>query len=133
MRKTLKRDDFTVRILPPENRGCVQCVRIYEDGKFNMNGKLASVLGGRSFEVWFTKDAESLALFPSEDSSEMIRFPKSGSRKLLDATRYLSQNKIAFPAQYEVWFNEAESYWQGDLIENPTQGRSKTRPTSKKN
>lgn len=90
-------------------------------------------LGGRSFEIRFTKDAESLAHFPAEDSSETIRFPKSGSRKLPDATRYLTQNKIAFPAQYDVWFNEAESFWQGDLIENPAQGRSKQRPTLKKN
>ena len=133
MKKTLKRENFTILILPPENRVSIQCVRIYEDGKFNMNGKLASVLGGQSFEIRFTKDAESLALFPAENRPETVRFPKSGSRKLPDATRFLTQNKFAFPAQYDVWFNEAESFWQGDLIANPARGRSKQRPNTKKN
>jgi predicted ATPase len=49
-----------------------------------------------------------------EDDSNISAnfFPKNGSKKLEDVSVHLKRRGIAFPAKYEVWFNEAESFWQ---------------------
>lgn len=127
MKKALKLEKYTVKIAPPENRLQAQCVNVYADGKFNMNEKLKKVLGQKSFLLRFTEDAKHFALIPEDEKDGVIRFPKSGSRKLPDVVEALRGKSVSFPARFDVWFNEEEQFWQGDLQENPTQKQLKRR------
>lgn len=120
--------DFTVEIRAPENRMHIVCLYIHEDGKFNMNGRLAQILGGKRLKVCFLESAKNLALVEANDG---ISFPKSGSYKLPDAAEFLKKHKITMPAQFEVWHNEQGGFWQGDYVENPTTGPCKKRPNTR--
>ena len=137
MKQKLKKEQFTIQIHPPVSRNDLKCINIYENGDFNLNGKLAQTLKGQAFLLAFTEDVKALALIPVENDTDAIHFPKSGRRRIPDVTELLSQKKILFPAQYEVWFNQEENYWQGDLSENPTKNHLKRQrkpiPKSKKN
>ena len=124
----LSLSDFTVEIRAPENRMHIVCLYIHEDGKFNMNGRLAQILGGKRLKVYFLETARNLALVEAEDG---IAFPKSGSHKLPEAAEFLKKHKITLPAQFEVWYNEQGGFWQGDYVENPTTGLCKKRPNTK--
>ena len=129
-RNFLPLEQFTFNVVPPELHRDMTCVNIYEDGKFNMNGKLAGEIGGKTLAVRFTDDARHLCL--REDSSQgAIKFPKSGSRKLQSVIQYLKSRKIPFPAKYEVHYNDQDQFWQGDVIENPTQERTQRGANSK--
>ena len=101
-----------------------------------VNGKLAQVIHGQPFLLVFTGDARALALIPTEKSTDTIQFPKSGRKRIPDVTELLNKKKIPFPAQYEVWFNQEERFWQGDLSENPmrehSQEQQKLSPKSKR-
>ncbi len=120
MKQKLKREQFTIQIHPPVARSALQCINIYENGELALNGKLAQTIYGQPFLLAFTDDARALALIPTEKSTDTIQFPKSGRKHIPDAIELLNKKKIPFPAQYEVWFNQEESFWQGDLSENPT-------------
>ena len=137
MKQKLKKEQFTIQIHPPIARSALQCINIYENGDFTLNGKLAQTIHGQAFLLAFTSDARALALIPAEKSTETIQFPKSGRKRIPDVSELLKRKKIVLPAQYEVWFNREENFWQGDLAENPTKEHSKAQrkpaPKSKKN
>lgn len=120
MRRVLSRAQFTVQIHAPSAGKSTPSVNILENGKFNFNGKLNETLKSRSFELKFMPDGKNFMLFESEDTANAIRFPKSGSCKLPEATAHLRKNKIPLPANYSVWYNEKEQFWQGDYTGNPT-------------
>ena len=130
-KKSIPLEQFTVLIPNPANRLTSACVTIYEDGRFNMNGKLAGNLGGKKIAVSFTTDANHFAL-KEENGANSIFFPKNGSKKLDAVSTLLKNIKIAFPAKYDVWYNEEGGFWQGDLPVNPTQLPSTRRHSSKK-
>lgn len=136
MKQKLKREQFTIQIHPPVARSALQCINIYENGDFTLNGKLAQVIHGQPFLLVFTGDARAFALIPTEKSTDTIQFPKSGRKRIPDVTELLNKKKIPFPAQYEVWFNQEERFWQGDLSENPmrehSQEQQKLSPKSKR-
>ena len=67
-KKSIPVEQFTVQIHNPVNRMTAACVILYEDGRFNMNSKLAGCLGGKKITVSFTADANHFAL--KEDSGE---------------------------------------------------------------
>ena len=121
MRKNISRAQFTVRIHAPSANKSLPSVNILENGKFNFNGKLNEKLKSRSFEISFMPDGRNFMLIESEDPVEAIRFPKSGSRKLPEAAEQLRKNKIPFPANYSVWYNEEGKFWLGDYTGNPIQ------------
>ena len=110
---------FTQRISPPENRSTALCVNILADGKFNMNGKLAEKLGGKTLEILFTDSGRNFLIAEKGEMEMPITFPKSGSRKLPVLADMLKRQKISLPAKYEVWQRD-DGYWQGDFLENPT-------------
>ncbi len=125
MKKTLTLDRFTILIDPPVNRNSLLCLAFYENGNCNMNGRLTKELGGRYYELRFTGDAKNLAFIPADQNARSINFPKNGRRNLPEAVEFLVRMKVALPAQYEMWFNEKEGFWQGDLLANPSQAPSK--------
>ena len=43
--KAIPLEQFTIEITPPETRSSMLAISLYEDGKFNMNGKLSQILG----------------------------------------------------------------------------------------
>lgn len=131
-RTPLPRNLFSKPISPPEKLSQIMCVNIYDDGKFNMNGKLANKLGSKTLELSFTEDGTHFMIQDASDSLSGIKFPKSGSRKLPEIAEHLKARKILFPAKYEVWLTD-EGFWQGDLLENPTQPRLEKHRNSKKN
>ena len=137
MKQKLKREQFTIQIHPPVPRNALLCINIYENGDFNLNGKLAQAINGQRLLLAFTEDAKALALIPSESKTDAIQFPKSGRRQIPAVTEVLMKKRIALPAQYEVWFNQEEGLWQGDLSENPMirqpVGQQKPTLKSKKN
>ncbi len=112
-------EEYSVIISNPANRLSVICVNIYKDGRFNMNGKLAEKLGGKKISIRFTKDARHLVMIESEDTNA-IPFPKNGYKKLEEVSKLLAIHKISLPAQFEVWYDEEEKTWRGELAENPT-------------
>ena len=130
--KGIALDQFTVLIPNPTNRLTSTCVMVYENDRFNMNGRLAEKLGGKKVAVAFTVDAKHFAL-KEDNGSDSIFFPKSGSKKLSTVSALLKDSKIAFPAKYDVWYNDEGRFWQGDLLENPMQRLPVKRPSSKKN
>lgn len=125
-KKSIPLDQFTVPIPNPANRLNTTCVVIYQDGRFNMNGRLAESLGGKKLGVAFTPDAKHFAIRDS-GLENPIPFPKSGSKRLEYAASHLKQQGIMFPAKFEVWQNEEGGFWQGDILPNPTQSPSKRR------
>ena len=116
--KKISRDQFSVVIANPTNRTSIVCVNIYKDGRFNMNGKLAEKLGGKTLWLAFTQDAQHFML-KEDESHNAVAFPKNGSKKLDDVLELLNNRKVLLPAKYEVWYDEEDDSWQGDLIENP--------------
>lgn len=131
-KKSIPLEQFTVQIANPANTLNAACMIAHEDGRFNMNGKLAGLLGRKKLAVGFTEDAKHLCLQEDDSNISAIFFPKNGSKKLEDVSVHLKRRGIAFPAKYEVWFNEAESFWQGDYIENPIVSPQGKRQLSKK-
>ena len=131
-KKRIPLDQFTVHIPNPTNRLTSTCVMVYENGRFNMNCRLAEKFGGKKVTVSFTEDAKHFAL-KEDNGSDSIFFPKSGSKKLSTVSALLNDSKIIFPAKYEVWYNDEDRVWQGDLLANPTQQLSAKRHSSKKN
>ena len=127
----LPRTMFTQKMIPASTISQTTCVNIYKDGKFNMNGKLAAILGGKTLELSFTDDGQHFLLEESSGGVQSVRFPKSGSRKLLVVTALLEQQHIMMPAKYEVWLTE-DGVWQGDLLENPMLSQSPKPRSSKK-
>ena len=130
-KKHIPLEQFTVLIPNPTNRLTVTSVTIYENGRFNMNSRLAENLGGKKLAVSFTADANHFAL-KEDGGTELIYFPKSGSKRLETVSTLLGKSGITFPAKYDVWYNEAGSFWQGDLLINPMTLPSKRRHSSKK-
>jgi hypothetical protein len=124
-------EQFTFVIAPPASRTDILCVNLYADGRFNLNGKLAEALRGKSVQISFTDDAKHLCLL-ERDSVNAVKFPKSGSRRLEQALQHLKSHKIPIPAKYEVHYCEEHKFWQGDLIENPTQERTQLGSNSKR-
>lgn len=106
-------------------------VTIYKDNRFCLNPKLAAILAGKPLEIAFTEDGKHCMLAELDNATEGIRFSKSGAKKLPVAAELLNQVHIMLPARYEVWCTE-DGFWQGDLLENPTQSQSKKPPNSKK-
>lgn len=130
--KKISLDQFSVTISNPANRTSIVCVNITKDGSFNMNGKLAKVLGGKTLWLAFTPDAQHFMLKESKDVNAMA-FPKNGSKKLEDVKDLLNSKGVLLPAKYEVWSNEEDDCWQGDLSENPIPPRSAKPRSSQKN
>lgn len=125
----LPRAQFTKIITntPPQTH----FVTIYKDKRFCMNSKLAAILAEKPLEIAFTEDGKHFMLAESSNSTDGLRFSKSGSKKLHAAVELLDQLHIMLPARYEVWHTD-DGFWQGDLLENPTQSQSKKPPSSKK-
>ena len=84
--KAIPLEQFTIEITPPETRSSMLAISLYEDGKFNMNGKLSQILGGKSINIKFTPDCKNICLQEAKDAS--IKFPKNGSLKLPELHRY---------------------------------------------
>ena len=122
---------FTQVVSPPENAFRTMSVNIYEDGKFNMNGKLTRALGGKSLQIAFTDDCKNFMMSEAPEGDSSLHFPKNGSKKLPMVIQLLKKQKILFPARYEVWFTEG-GFWQGDICENPTLLQSGKPRASKK-
>ena len=116
--KKIPADQFSVVITNPENRLNTMCVNIYEDGKFNMNGKLSEKLAGSKMYIAFTPDARHF-LMKKSDEPGAIAFPKSGSKKIEQVAKHLTDQKILFPAKFNVWYDEEEDTWRGNLSVNP--------------
>ena len=132
LHKKVPMEQFSVAISNPSNRTSVICVNIYKDGRFNMNGKLAEKLGGKTLHLAFTADAQHF-MMKEDPASDAVVFPKNGSKKLEDVLELLNSQKILMPAKYEVWYDEGDNYWQGDLTENPILPQSAKPHSSKKN
>ena len=49
IRRDIPLEEFEIIISPPSNRLASMCVNIYEDGKFNLNGKLAAKIAAKSW------------------------------------------------------------------------------------
>ena len=129
VRKDIPLEEFELIISPPINRLASMCVNIYEDGKFNLNGKLAAKIDGKKLGIRFTRDGNYLCLI--EDGN--IAFPKSGSCKIPEIVEKLKGAKISLPARYEVSYSESTHTWQGAYEENPTKSPSeKARSTRKR-
>ena len=128
--KFLPLEQFTFIITPPVSRADSLCVNLYTDGKFNLNGKLAAALRNKPIQVLFTDDAKHLCLV-ERASPEAIIFPKSGSKRLEQAIHHLKARKIPLPAKYEVHYSDVHKFWQGDLVENPTQEKTQRGSGSK--
>ena len=124
-------EKFTIVVSPPESRNEAMFISITENGRFNLNGKLAALLHGKPIQVRFTDDGKHLCLLEST-SKEGISFPKSGSRKLDQVMSILKSQKITIPAKYSVRYDEVQKIWQGDVIENPTQRQTQHVTNSKK-
>ena len=60
VRRDIPLEEFSIIISPPVNRLASTCVNIYEDGKFNMNGKLAEKLGGKEVAIKLLPDGKYL-------------------------------------------------------------------------
>lgn len=125
----LPRTQFTkiITSTPPQ----MHFVTIYKDKRFCMNPKLAAILAGKPLEIAFTEDGKHFMLAESSNAMDGLRFSKTGSKKLHTAVELLDQLHIMLPARYEVWHTD-DGFWQGDLLENPTQSQSKKPPSSKK-
>ena len=93
----MNRSLFTHAITPPEKLAQMMCVNIYDDGKFNMNGKLTNKLGGKSLEIAFTEDGAHFILMETTVSDFAVCFPKTGSRKLPAVIEHLKKQKIMLP------------------------------------
>ena len=128
MRRDIPLEEFEIIISPPSNRFASTCVNIYEDGKFNLNGKLAAKIGRKKLGVRLTKDGKYLCLHENGD----IAFPKSGSCKIPEVIAKLQEAKISFPAKYAVVFSETTQTWQGPLEENPTMKPSEKAHSTRK-
>lgn len=115
IRRDIPLEEFEIIISPPSNRLASMCVNIYEDGKFNLNGKLAAKIGGKKLEIRLTRDGKYLCLIENGN----IAFPKSGSCKIPEVIAKLKDAKISFPAKYEIMYSDATQTWQGPLEENP--------------
>ena len=127
-RKRIPMEEYSIVISNPVSRLCVTCVNIYKDGRFNMNGKLTALLGGKKLNIRFTKDAHYFMMNESDDANAIF-FPKSGYKKIEEISKLLSIHKVSFPAQYVVWYDEEMRIWRGELTENPTiplQGKSRS-------
>ena len=85
IRRDIPLEEFEIIISPPSNRLASMCVNIYEDGKFNLNGKLAAKIGGKKLGIRLTRDGKYLCLIENGD----IAFPKSGSCKIPEVTTKL--------------------------------------------
>jgi hypothetical protein len=131
-KKDIPLDSFTIVVATPINRLSTTCVNIYEDGKFNMNGKLASILGGKSLLIGLTDSCRNMCIIEADDTVESIKFPQSGSRRLPDLVSILKNHGLSFPARYKFWYSEATKSWQGEYIENPVKKHLAKPQNSKK-
>jgi hypothetical protein len=132
-KKDIPLDSFIIVVAPPVNRLSTTCVNIYEDGKFNMNGKLSSILGGKTLQVRLTDNCRNMCILEADGPAESIKFPKSGSRRLLDLVPILRNHGLSFPAKYEFWYSEYTKSWQGEYAENPKKKLLAKPQNSKKN
>ena len=130
-KKTLTLSDFTFKVCAPANRNQCLSITIYEDGKFNLNGKLTQKLWGKFVCISFTENAQNVALLENDSNDSILKIPKSGSVKLPMAVDHLKRNKIPFPAKYEVNYDIAENFWRGDYCESPTTAPFKGRRNTK--
>lgn len=129
----ISKDQFTFIVQPPVNRQNIKTVTVYADERFTLNAKLTEIITGKSICVRFTPDARHLCLEESDPVHATYKVSKIGSRKIKQIKEFLVKNKIALPAKYNVFFNEKENFWQGDLIPNPTIQNTGRRKDSKKN
>ena len=132
LKKSIPLEQFTVHIPASTNLLTTKTIVIHEDGRFNMNSRLAAELGGKKVAVSFTADAKHILLSERSDG-ELIYFPKNGSKKLDKALPFLKEHKVSLPATYEAWQRDEGDCWQGDLVKNPTISPSRGRHNSKKN
>lgn len=131
-KKPIALDQFTVQISNPKNRMTVTQATVYEDGRFSVNSRLAEIIYKKAISISFTSDGRYLAIRETENEENMS-FPKSGTKILKEASDFLQEKKIIFPARYDVWYNEKGKFWQGDLLENPTKSPSGKRRNAKMN
>ncbi len=131
-RKHIPLEQFTVKIPNPANRTTAMQVTVYEEGRFYMNGRLAEQIYKKRICVSFTSDGKHLALKEEGGEDDVTLFPKSGSKKIKDASEFLDSKGIMLPARYDVWYNEKEHFWQGDHAENPMKSPSGKLPRAKK-
>ena len=131
-KKPIALDQFTVQISNPKNRMTVTQATVYEDGRFSVNSRLAEIIYKKAISISFTSDGRYLAIRETENEENMS-FPKSGTKILKEASDFLQEKKIIFPARYDVWYNEKGKFWQGDLLENPTKSPSGKHRNAKMN
>ena len=103
IRRDIPLEEFEIIISPPSNRLASMCVNIYEDGKFNLNGKLAAKIGGKKLGIRLTRDGKYLCLIENGDN-EIKRNPpvkRGGSSyagKALCSSHNVSTRKYDLPA-----------------------------------
>ncbi len=129
----ISKDQFSVIVEPPVNRQNVKTVTVYEDERFCLNAKFAEQLFGKMICIRFTPDAKHLCLEECDEPHATYKMPKNGARKFPQIKELLEKNRISFPAKYTVVFNNEESFWQGDLVPNPSYQNTQKRKDSKKN
>ena len=79
-RTSLPRNLFSKIISPPEKLCQMMCVNIYDDGKFNMNGKLANKLGNKTLTLSFTEDGTHFLIQETSERLSAIKFPKADQK-----------------------------------------------------
>ncbi len=60
-KKSIPLEQFTVQIANPANTLNAACMIAHEDGRFNMNGKLAGLLGRKKLAVGLQKMQSTFA------------------------------------------------------------------------
>jgi len=78
LKKSIPLEQFTVHIPASTNLLTTKTIVIHEDGRFNMNSRLAAELGGKKVAVSFTADAKHILL--SERSDYLL--PKEWIKKV---------------------------------------------------
>ena len=78
-KKEIPIDNFNIILDPPQNRLSSASVNIYDNGQFNMNGKLSNVLGGKALQIRITDDCRNMCILEPDDMSNLIILLQLGS------------------------------------------------------
>ncbi|MDF1493825.1 hypothetical protein [Caproiciproducens sp. CPB-2] len=83
-KKDIPLDSFTIVVAPPVNRLFTTCINIYQDGKFNMNGKLSSILGGKFLQIRLTDNCRNMCILEADSAgARQLRAGKENISKTL--------------------------------------------------
>ena len=91
IRRDIPLEEFEIIISPPSNRFASTCVNIYEDGRFNLNGKLAAKIGGKKLDI-FANCAVELA--PKTAETADTTTAKLIAREVSDVVMFMDGGMI---------------------------------------